>query len=200
MKEYPADFWNKNYSEEEFIYGTQPNIFFKEQLDKLKPRNILLPAEGEGRNAVYAASKGWSVTAFDISQSGQEKALRLAKEKKVSINYEVTGVMNFISNQQFDVLGLSYAHFPIEIRKQAHQHLLKLLKPGGIVIFEAFAKSQLGNKSGGPKNEEMLFSMEEIKEEFKLLKFEILKEETIHLSEGNRHKGEAEVIRFLGVK
>ena len=97
-------------------------------------------------------------------------------------------------------MGLSYAHFPIEIRKQAHQHLLQLLKPGGIVIFEAFAKAQLGNPSGGPKSVEMLFSIDEIKEEFKELKFEILKEETIELSEGNRHKGKAEVIRFVGIK
>lgn len=193
-------FWNENYGNEEYIYGTEPNIFFKEQLNKLKPGKILLPSEGEGRNAVYAASKGWSVTAFDISEIGHKKALQLAKEKKVAITYEVTGVLDFNSKQQFDVLGLSYAHFPIEIRKQAHQHLLQLLKPGGIVIFEAFAKAQLGNPSGGPKNVEMLFSIDEIKEEFKELKFEILKEETIELSEGNRHKGKAEVIRFVGIK
>lgn len=200
MKEYPVDFWNKNYNNEEYIYGTQPNVFFKEQLDKLQVGSILLPAEGEGRNAVYAASKAWSVTAFDISKTGQEKALSLAKENKVSIHYEVVGVLDFNSKQQFDVLGLCYAHFPIEIRKQAHTHLLHLLKPGGIVIFEAFAKAQLGNTSGGPNKVEMLFSLEEIQAEFSSLKLEVLKEETIRLSEGNRHKGTAEVIRFVAVK
>ena len=75
-------FWNENYGNKEYIYGTKPNVFFKEQLDKLKPGKILLPAEGEGRNAVYAASKGWSVTAFDISEIVHKKALQLAKEKK----------------------------------------------------------------------------------------------------------------------
>lgn len=200
MKQYPVDFWNENYSKEEFIYGTQPNQFFKEQLDKLKAESLLLPAEGEGRNAVYAASLGWQVTAFDISERGQEKAFQLAKEKNVSINYHISSVLDFKPNQQFDVIGLSYAHFPIEIRKQAHTHLLDYLNPGGIVIFEAFSKTQLGNTSGGPKSEKMLFSIEEIKEEFQPLKFEILNEETIQLSEGNYHKGEAEVIRFVGVK
>lgn len=200
MKKYPADFWNENYNREEYIYGTQPNEFFKEQIDKLKVGNVLLPAEGEGRNAVYASMLGWQVTAFDISERGQEKAFKLAKEKNVSIDYHISSVLDFKPHQQFDVIGLSYAHFPIEIRKQANIHLIEYLKPGGKVIFEAFAKAQLGNTSGGPKNKEMLFSIDEIKDEFQQLKFELLKEETIQLSEGNNHKGKAEVIRFIGAK
>ena len=79
MKPYPADFWNERYAQKEFVYGTQPNTFFKEQLDKLDTGNILLPAEGEGRNAVFAASQGWDVLAFDISESGKKKAIQLAK-------------------------------------------------------------------------------------------------------------------------
>lgn len=87
MKQYPADFWNEMYGTEEFRYGTTPNEFFKEKLDKMKPGSVLLPAEGEGRNAVYAATQGWDVTAFDISAQGKEKAVQLAKQHNVSINY-----------------------------------------------------------------------------------------------------------------
>lgn len=194
------DFWNERYAKDEFIYGTEPNEYFKQEIDALLPGQLLLPAEGEGRNAVYAASQGWEVTAFDMSIKGQEKALRLAKLKGVDISYEVLGVQEFKSHKQFDAIGLSYAHFPITIRKQAHRHLLQFLKVGGYVIFEAFAKAQLGKTSGGPKNKDMLFSIEEIKDEFHPLEFKILQELTIELSEGNHHKGEAEVIRFVGVK
>ena len=67
------------------------------------------------------------------------------------------------------------------------------------MIFEAFAKAQLGNASGGPKNKEMLFSVDEIKDEFAELEFQLLKEETIELSEGNHHQGIAQVIRFVGI-
>lgn len=200
MTHYPADFWNERYAEKEFIYGTEPNVFFKEQLEQLKAGNILLPAEGEGRNAVYAASQGWDVTAFDISKSGKEKAIQLSAAQKVSINYKVTGVLDFKTDIKFDVIRLCYTHFPTEIRKEAFQHLIKFLKPNGIVIFEAFAKAQLGKPSGGPKNEAMLFSIEEIKDEFPELEFKILKEETIELAEGNYHRGTAEVIRFVGIK
>ncbi|MDP5230923.1 MAG: class I SAM-dependent methyltransferase, partial [Cellulophaga sp.] len=151
MKQYPVDFWNDHYSKEEFIYGTQPNVFFKKQLEKLKIGNILFPAEGEGRNAVYAASLGWDVTAFDISERGQEKAYRLANIKNVAINYKISEVLAFETDQTFDVIVLSYAHFPAYMRKEANQYLLHFLRPGGRVIFEAFAKAQLGNTSGGPK-------------------------------------------------
>ncbi len=198
--EYPVDFWNQLYRKEEYRYGKNPNGFFKDQLDQLKPTSILLPAEGEGRNAVYAATQGWNVTAFDISDNGRDKAMQLSNEKNVAIEYTTTGVLDFQTNKQFDVMGLSYAHFPAQIRKEAHRHLLKFLKPKGIVIFEAFAKAQLGKSSGGPKNLDMLFSIDEIKEEFAPLKFEFLKEETVELAEGNYHKGLAELIRFIGVK
>lgn len=200
MTHYPADFWNERYAQKEFAYGTQPNVFFKEQLDQLEAGNILLPAEGEGRNAVYAATQGWGVVAFDISKSGQEKAMQLSTTQKVAINYEVRGVLEFTSQEQFDVIALSYAHFPANIRKQAHQHLLQFLKPNGVVIFEAFAKAQLGKPSGGPKNVEMLFSIEEIKDEFPQLDFNLLSEERINLSQGTYHQGKADVIRFVGIK
>ncbi|MGB3776444.1 MAG: class I SAM-dependent methyltransferase [Leeuwenhoekiella sp.] len=198
--EYPADLWNEHYSKEEFRYGKEPNLFFKEQLDKLITGNILLPAEGEGRNAVYAASAGWKVMAFDISEKGREKAIRLSKENNVSINYKVIGVLDFQSDEHFDAIGLCYAHLPIKIRNKAFNRLIQFLKPQGTVIFEAFAKAQLGKLSGGPKNETMLFSIEDIKNEFQQLDFIYLREETVELSEGKYHQGEAEVIRFLGTK
>ena len=175
MKQYPAEFWNERFGKDEYIYGTEPNKFFKEQIDKLKPGSILLPAEGEGRNAVYAAIKGWAVTAFDISEKGREKANCLSKQYNVSIDYKVIGALDYRTNLQFDAIGLCYAHFPAEIRKQANQHLLQYLKTGGVVIFEAFAKAGSGNASGGPKNEEMLFSIEEIKTELSQLDFKLLR-------------------------
>ncbi|GAL74529.1 hypothetical protein JCM19275_3384 [Nonlabens ulvanivorans] len=200
MKQYPADFWNERYAEKEYVYGTEPNVFFKEQLDQLVAGNVLLPAEGEGRNAVYAALQGWDVVAFDISTSGKEKAMQLSAAQKVVVDYQITSVLDFKTDIKFDTIGLCYTHFPVEIRKDAFQHLLKFLKPNGTVIFEAFANAQLGKPSGGPKNFGMLFSIEEIKDEFPELEFKLLEEKTIELSEGNYHKGKAEVIRFIGIK
>lgn len=68
------EFWNGKYSSKEYIYGTEPNEYFKSALEKYRPGTILLPGDGEGRNAVYAAKKGWQVTAFDFSNAAKEKA------------------------------------------------------------------------------------------------------------------------------
>ena len=66
-------------------YRTKPNKFFREQLSQLKPGKILLPAECEGRNTVFAAKNGWQAEAFDLSAAGREKALKLASANNVSI-------------------------------------------------------------------------------------------------------------------
>lgn len=200
MKNNPIEMWNDRFSQEEFAYGTEPNAFFKQQLDKLKPGKLLLPAEGEGRNAVYAAKKGWDVSAFDISVRGKEKAFLLSQQHKVNINYELVGVLEYKTHIQFDAIAFCYSHFPEDIRKTAHKKMVQLLKKGGVIIFEGFAKGQLKYNSGGPKNVAMLFSIEDVKNEFEGLDFKILEEKTIELSEGNYHKGIAEVVRFVGVK
>lgn len=79
MKDIWTEKWNDRYSQNGFAYGEEPNIYLKEQLEKLSAGNILFPAEGEGRNAVFAAKREWKVSAFDISAEGKNKALQLAE-------------------------------------------------------------------------------------------------------------------------
>lgn len=200
------EFWDQRYNEKTYAYGTAPNAFFKQQLDLLQPQHILMPAEGEGRNAVYAATKGWKVDAFDISIEGQKKALSLAMEHEVSIHYIVSSVENLpYPANSFDSLGLIYAHFPGTKKSEYHQKLLSYLRPGGIVVFEAFSKKHLeyqlkNEKVGGPKDLDTLFSLEEIKADFQNFDFIELKEEEIDLHEGLYHDGTGCVIRFVGKK
>ena len=79
----------------------------------MDPGKILLPAEGEGRNAVFAASIGWNVTAFDISDAGKEKAERLADKYGVNIQYMIGDVKDLVFEvESFDAIGLVFAHFP----------------------------------------------------------------------------------------
>jgi len=115
------EFWNKRYGEKGFAYRILPSPFFKEQLLKLKPARILLPAEGEGRNAVFVAKRGWNVTAFDMSENARIKALVFAKTQKTEIEYKVCSVMDFHTENLYDAIGLIYAHFPKTIRPDAHE-------------------------------------------------------------------------------
>lgn len=198
--------WDERYANEEFAYGTNPNNYLKEQLAKLNPGAILFPAEGEGRNAVYAAMQGWNVAAFDISIEGQKKAQQLSAANKVSIDYEV-GKLEELSYQpeQFDAIALIYAHFPADIKSLYHKTLSRYLRKGGIVIFEAFSKKHLdylakNEKVGGPKDLGSLFSIEEIKADFENYHFRELAEVEIELNEGVFHNGVGSVVRFVAEK
>jgi len=198
--------WNERYSNEAFAYGEEPNQYLKAQLEKLPVGSILFPAEGEGRNAVFAAQLGWDVSAFDISQEGQKKANLLAEKKGVAIDYQVGPLegLNF-EDEQFDAIALIYAHFPAKIKSAYHQKLDTLLKKGGTIIFESFSKKHLAyvmadEKVGGPKDIDSLFSIDEIKADFPNYTIVELVEKDIELSEGLYHNGTGSVIRFVGVK
>lgn len=198
--------WNERYSNSLFAYGEEPNNYLKEQIGKLPPGSILFPAEGEGRNAVFAANQGWTVSAFDISIEGQKKAFQLAKNSKVTIDYQVGDLQTLnYKEEEFDVIALIYAHFPASIKSGIHINLDKYLRKGGTVIFEAFSKRHLDYllkdaKVGGPKDIESLFSVDEIKADFNNYDIIELEETEISLNEGQYHNGLASVIRFVGRK
>lgn len=201
-----SEFWNQRYALPEYAYGKEPNVFIQQQLDLLKPGKILFPAEGEGRNAIYAAIKGWDVTAFDISNEAQRKALQLATQQKVSIEYLV-GTLDELAmaNHYFDAIGLCFAHMPAEHRISWHRSLVKLLKPGGILMLQGFSKAhttyqQLNPKAGGPKEVTMLFSKEELQVDFESLQIDILQEEVRLLQEGAFHQGESALLNLVAHK
>ncbi|MDD5185864.1 MAG: class I SAM-dependent methyltransferase [Paludibacter sp.] len=193
------DIWNQRYAQEEYVYGVNPNEFYKEELSKLQPGKILFPAEGEGRNAVYAAIKGWDVVAFDSSEEAKKKAEKLAEKNNVRLNYQTASIEEFeYDENSFDAIVLIYVH--TMNREQNHQKLLRMLKPGGVIILEGFSKEQLMNNSGGPRNSEMLFSEEELTRDFNDLKEKQITKTETELNEGQLHKGKASVIRLLGIK
>lgn len=198
--------WNDRYSKDEFAYGEQPNNYLKEQLTKLPVGKILFPAEGEGRNAVYAAQLGWTVFAFDISSEGKWKAVKLAEKNNVTIEYKVGELETLdFESEQFDAIALIYAHFPANIKSLYHKTFDKYLKNNGTIILESFSKKHIdyvtaNEKVGGPKDIESLFSIEEIKSDFPNYEIIELVEQEIELNEGLYHNGTGSVIRFIGRK
>ena len=202
MPKYANDFWNERYSSKEYVYGENPNHFLKEQLEKITvPGKLLLPGEGEGRNAVYAAKLGWEVDGYDQSTAGKLKAIKLADKNNVKINYQIADLLEFTSSKdKYDVIAIIYVHLNTKLRKAFNEKIIEALKPGGKIILELFSKEQLGKSSGGPQDLEMLYSLNEIKKDFSSLKSIILKEETINIEEGEKHSGEANVVRFVGEK
>lgn len=197
MKEH----WDERYSATNYIYGTNPNSWFRDKLLQLTPGSILLPAEGEGRNAVFAAKNGWKVLAFDQSTEGRKKALRLAVREEVGIDYLVSSLNEFdATGMTFDVIALIFVHLPPEIRGQVHRHLTGFLKPGGFLILEAFTPEQLKKTSGGPKTPQLLYTSGDIEHDFNHLRFIDFTASAVILDEGPLHRGEAHVVRLFAQK
>lgn len=199
-------FWEERYAQEEYIYGKEPNAFLKEVLPTLKAGKILFPAEGEGRNAVFAAKNGWDVSAFDASAEGKKKALALAEQHGTQIDYQVSTLEDVdYPMHSFDALALVFAHFPESNRKDYHQKLVTYIKPNGTLIIEGFSKShsrfQASNpQAGGPKDLSMLYDLETLKSDFEDFEFLEAYETEVKLSEGEHHVGLSSVIRIVAVK
>ena len=198
--------WDTRYREAAYAYGELPNAFFRDQLERLSPGKMLLGAEGEGRNAVHAGRQGWQVTAFDISQEGRSKALKLSAKYGIEINYQV-GLLPDLGFQpdQFDAIALIYAHFPKNIRSAYHRLMSQYLKKGGWIILEAFGKNHLEYRKknpgvGGPGQPDLLISPEELQTDFEGFDIQELLETTVNLKEGLYHNGAGFVTRFVGRK
>lgn len=192
-----SDFWNARYAEDGFAYGIHPNDFFKQELALLEPGRLLLPCEGEGRNAAYAAQLGWQVHAFDQSVEGRNKCLRLCKDLGVEVTYDIADAAAFdYGEARYDAVGLIYAHFPADVRRRVHLNALDSLTSGGVVLLEAFNPAQLGNESGGPKQPDMLYTIDMLAEDFRAAEILMLESTTVDLDEGPYHRGKADVIRM----
>lgn len=195
------NFWNNRYRDSLYVYGTQPNDFFKEFIDSHVPGKLLLPAEGEGRNAVYASSKGWEVDAFDFSSEARDKALKLASKNEVEINYfnaELDEVD--LAERRYDLIALIYVHMESAIRRQVHRHLIQHLASGGFLLLEAFSKNQMEHDSGGPKDPDKLYDLAELQKDFESLDLELGRQLKIQLDEGAHHTGTADIVRMRARK
>jgi cyclopropane fatty-acyl-phospholipid synthase-like methyltransferase len=152
--------WNQRYSSDEFVYGTEPNSFLAANTEVLTGP-VLSLAEGEGRNAVFLASLGLEVRGVDGSVQGLAKAQKLAESRGVRISTEVADLATYNppANYFGSVVSIS-AHLSSDLRRRLYPLVEQSLKPGGIILLEAYSKSQLSRDTGGPKDPDMLMSAE----------------------------------------
>jgi cyclopropane fatty-acyl-phospholipid synthase-like methyltransferase len=193
--------WDERFSSEEYVYGTYPNVFLKDQLAKLNPGSLLMLGEGEGRNAVYAAKMKWQVDAVDFSDQARIKALKLTAREKVKINYTISNLNDYKPKKNYyDAIGIIFVHLDKPDAEKIFTSAKEALKKGGVIICEVFSKNQLGKTSGGPKDPDLLYNSTEIANIFKGLETISLEECSVILDEGILHQGEAIVIRYVGKK
>lgn len=191
--------WEARFSAPDFVFGTEPNEFLRAQAHLLPPRGkALAVADGEGRNGVWLAQQGLDVLSVDVSEVGLRKAQELAADRGVKIRTKKVELTTWAwPEHKFDVVAAIYVHFPPEVRARMHRRMFEALKPGGILIFEAFTPAQLNYQSGGPPVVEMLYTADMLRIDFAGGEILLLEELVTELTEGKYHRGPAAVVRLI---
>jgi SAM-dependent methyltransferase len=191
--------WDGRYSKPGFVYGTEANVFLTEQAFRLAPgMKTLSVGDGEGRNSVWLAAKGLDVLAVDISPVGLDKGQALAAENGVAFRCECADLTLWDwPRGAFDLVVVVFLHFDSQTRPRMHRAMLDSLKPGGLLIMEAFTVDQLEYGSGGPPVRDMLYGAEILRSDFAGAEFLELTETVAELHEGPFHDGAGAVVRAV---
>jgi SAM-dependent methyltransferase len=193
--------WDERYSGDDYAYGTEPNEFLASAVDRLPGGRILCLGEGEGRNAVWLARRGFDVTAVDASRVGLDKALRLAEERETTIRAVHADLNEFeIEPDWWDAIVSIFCHLPPGLRRTVHGRSVAGLTAGGVFLLEAYSPAQLRLGTGGPPTAEMLMDLESLRRELDQLDLVHATEMERAVHEGAYHDGVGAVVQIIGVK
>ncbi len=194
--------WDQRYSVDEYVYGTAPNDFLAQSLPLLPPGGqALCLAEGEGRNAVFLAEKGYNVTAIDSSAVGLAKAEALAGQRGVTINTRAADLADFpLLAESYDLIVAIFCHLPPPLRRRVFAQIPASLRPGGMFLLEGYTPKQLEYRTGGPPDRSLLLSLDDLQNELAPLVFLHGKELVREVREGSLHNGQGAVVQVLATR
>ena len=199
-----ADFWNKRFDTPDYIFGRAPNEYLQTQAKRYlkKGDTVLCVADGEGRNSVWLAKQGMRVDAFDLSEVALSKAIALAKEEAVHVQFSLasTEAWDWQSNQYDAVVGIFIQFADPVMRPRLFAQMASTLRPGGLLIIQGYTPKQLEFKTGGPSILEHLYTEDMIRtligdlEPIDLCLYEKA------LSEGPKHTGMSALLGLVARK
>jgi SAM-dependent methyltransferase len=193
--------WEQRYGVDHYYYGTEPNDFLREQIQLLPEGPVLCLAEGEGRNAVFVATTGREVHSVDLTESGVAKTRRLAQERGVSVNAVAADLATHdIGDERWGAVVSIFAHMPPHVRRDLHARVVAALRPGGVLLLEAYTPDQIGRGTGGPAVAEMTMSLDLLRDELEGLEFVHALETERAVVEGPGHTGVGAVVQVIARK
>lgn len=159
-------FWDERYEGQELIWTAQPNRFLVSEVDAVPPGRALDVGTGEGRNAVWLATRGWRVTGVDFSAAGLGKARRLADASGVEVEWVLADLVEYEPPAgAFDLVAVLYLHLPAPQRRLVHRRSAGAVAPGGLLLVVGHDRSNLTEGHGGPQDPAILFTPEEVRED-----------------------------------
>ena len=195
--------WNTRFSAEGYLFGTEPNAFLASQRARLKPgMRALSIADGDGRNSVFLARQGLEVTAFDFSPVAIEKAKCLAAQAGVRVDYRQADMMAWEwEPARYNVIAAIFFQFldPGQ-RAKVFAGLQASLAPGGLLLLQGYRPEQIANGTGGPKDDENMYTEPLLRESFAGLEILHLASHDDVIEEGTAHRGMSALIDLVARK
>jgi cyclopropane fatty-acyl-phospholipid synthase-like methyltransferase len=195
----PQKMWDERFSQSEAVYGHAPNAFLMEQTARFRRgMHLLVPGDGYGRNGIWLARQGFHVHTVDLSAVGVERARAAAKAAEVKLTIEQADLATWNwPADHFDGVIAIFLHLPLQARAKVHGYMLRTIKPGGLIVLQAFSPAQLQHSSGGPKQVELLYTPAILREDFAPATALELEEKEIQIDEGHMHRGPAAVVQAV---
>ena len=192
--------WNDRYDRGDYLFGTEPAQFIRDQQTLMQPgQSALVIADGEGRNSTFMAQQGMQVTAMDVAENGLAKARALAEERGVKLSYQLADLRNWEwEAAAFDIVVAVFIQFAEpSFRKAIFDGMKRTVKPGGLILLHGFSTGQVHNSSGGPRVVENLYTTAILADAF--ADFDIIRLEAYdaELDEGPGHGGPAALVDLI---
>ena len=192
--------WDERFSIEDYLFGAEPAQALVKLEHYLIPQgDTLVIADGEGRNSVYLASKGFKVTATDASTVANVKAKALAASRNVAVDYQVEDFFDIDwSAKQYDnIVGIFFQFIPPDKIKQVLTALRTAIKKGGTLLIHGYTPQQIELATGGPKDVSLMYTKELFEDVFENVEILVNKEYQMQLTEGSGHNGPSALIDFV---
>ena len=157
-----AHAWNERYETAELIWSAEPNQFVVEALADEPPGTGLDLACGEGRNAIWLAERGWTMTGADFSAAGLAKAASLARARAVVVSWVEADVVTWDPPSPLDLVLVAYLHLPPADRVAALSRAVAACRPGGLIVVVGHARANLTDGYGGPQDPDILLEPDEV--------------------------------------
>ncbi len=135
--------YENRYDTEEYYWGFVPNELCYDIMKlkpPIKPYRVLEIGCGEGRDAVFLAKNGYSVTAYDPAETGLAKARALAEQNGVKVNFIKGDVASYRLQENYDIIFSSgvLQYIPAEIRDEFFENIKSYVNDDGIIAANVF--------------------------------------------------------------
>ena len=176
-----ADAWDQRYAASELVWSREPNQFVATELADLPPGTAVDLAAGEGRNALWLASRGWRSTAVDFSQVALDKGAQLAEDLTLAgdVQWVCADATRWQSPEPVDLVVMAYFQVPAEDRRRAVRGAATMLRPGGTLLLIAHDSTNLTEGTGGPRDPDVLMSADDVMGDLDGIDVEVLRAERV---------------------